>query len=455
MTNPCQLRGLPERHIHPMAGRSNVRTRPTDRNSPHRRQEEMPLRNAAARSAGPWRTYLTGLVGVVLTTAVILYPKDAFEASVSGLKLWFDIVLPALLPFFVMSEMLMGLGVIHFIGVVLEPFMRPLFRIPGAGAFAIAIGLAAGYPLGAKVAGDLARAKLTTSVEGERLVAFANTADPLFLVGAVAVGMYGLPELGGTLAVSHYAAVICVGLLMRFHAPKGPATYDPPRRSPLWPRALAAMHEARLKDGRPVGQLFGDAVVRSMNSLLLVGGTIVMFSVLIRMLAVTGAVTRITAALAPAMTAYGLDATLLEALIKGTVEITNGAQAASVANAPLLYKAVATAAIVGWSGLSVHAQVAAMVHGTDIRVLPYVAARLLHGVLAAAFAWLLLRPASGVVDLSFVPVVAPAWAAQTPGFVTSLFHATAWATHFGLAAWALVGVGRVAQRCAVFWARLR
>src|SRR5690606_19570012 len=121
-------------------------------------------------------------------------------------------------------------SVVHFIGVLLEPFMRPLFRMPGAGAFAVAIGLAAGYPLGAKVAGDLTRARLATGVEGERLVAFANTADPLFLVGAVAVGMFGLPELGGPLAASHYAAVVCVGLLMRFHARRGPETADPPRR---------------------------------------------------------------------------------------------------------------------------------------------------------------------------------------------------------------------------------
>ena len=142
------------------------------------------------------RTYVTALIGVVLTTAVILFPEDAFKSSVSGLRLWFDIVLPALLPFFVLAEIMMGLGVIHFIGVLLEPFMRPLFRIPGAGAFAVAIGLAAGYPLGAKVAGDLTRARLATGVEGERLVAFANTADPLFLVGAVAVGMFGLPRAG-------------------------------------------------------------------------------------------------------------------------------------------------------------------------------------------------------------------------------------------------------------------
>lgn len=413
------------------------------------------MHRPAPRRGVPWRTYVSGLLGVVLTTAVILYPEDAFEASVSGLKLWFDVVFPALLPFFVLSEILMGLGVIHFIGATLEPFMRPLFRVPGAGAFAVSIGLAAGYPLGAKVASDLVRAKLATSVEGERLVALANTADPLFMAGAVAVGMFGLPELGSVLAVSHYASVLCVGLLMRFYKPRGPATADPPRQGPFWPRALAAMHEARLKDGRPAGRLFGDAVVRSMNSLLMVGGTIIMFSVLIRMLSVSGAVDRLADALAPVLAAWAIDPSLLHALIKGTVEITTGAQAASVANAPLVHRTVAAAAIIGWSGLSVHAQVAAIVHGTGIRVLPYVAARALHGVLAGVAAWLLMGPLQGTAELSYVPVLAPVWAAQAPTFGTALFHATASAAQLGLVALTFVAAGKLAQRLAVVWVRAR
>src|SRR5690606_39894850 len=67
------------------------------------------------------RTIVSALIGVALTMSVILYPEDAFEASVGGLRLWFEVVLLALLPFFVRSEMMIGLVVMHFIGVLLEP----------------------------------------------------------------------------------------------------------------------------------------------------------------------------------------------------------------------------------------------------------------------------------------------------------------------------------------------
>lgn len=400
-------------------------------------------------------TYVTALIGFLLTAVIILYPEDAFESSIDGFRLWMDIIFPTLLPFFVMAEMMMGLGIIHFVGVLLEPFMRPLFRIPGAGAFAAAIGLAAGYPLGAKLAGNLARARLCTGVEGERLVSFANTADPLFLVGAVAVGMFGLPGIGSTLAASHYLAVLCVGLMMRFHGGRTSASADRQAKGSLLQRALQSLYDARLNDGRPIGLLFGDAVREAVNSLLFIGGTIIMFSVLIRLLAITGVIAVATALFHGPLTVFGIDKSLWDAILTGVVEITNGARAASAANASLLHKVMATSGIIAWSGLSVHAQVAAMLHGTNIRLGPYIAARALHGVLAAFFAWLLLGPASRFVGSSPIPVIAPIWAIESASFGARLFHATASAAQFALGCLLIVGCGMFLGKLGVFWTKAR
>lgn len=402
------------------------------------------------------RTYLTAFLAFLVTVVVILYPEDAFESSVNGLRLWFDVVLPALLPFFVMAEIMMGLGVIHFIGVLLEPLMRPLFRIPGEGAFAAALGLAAGYPLGAKLAGNLSRARLCTDIEGERLVSLANTADPLFLVGAVAVGMFGLPGIGGPLAVSHYLAVFCVGFMMRFHGKHEPIRAETNRhREPVLRRALDALYDARHDDGRPIGLLFGDAVRESLNGLLFIGGTIIMFSVLIRMLTVAGFMGGVVSLLQKPLAALGVDDSLLHGMLIGIFEITNGAGAAANANASLLDRVTVASGVIAWSGLSVHAQVAAMLHGTNIRIAPYIISRAVHGLLAAVFAWLLLGPAQGLFNVTAVPVIAPLWAAETVNFGSRLFHATAGATQFALGSLAVVGCGMLMNKLSLFWARVR
>ena len=116
----------------------------------------------------------------VLTVGMVLYPELAFQGALRGLRIWWFVVFPALLPFFIAGQILMGLGVVHFLGVLLERLMRPLFNVPGAGAFVVAMGLASGYPIGAVLTGKLVRDGTLHPAEGERLLGFCNTADPLF-----------------------------------------------------------------------------------------------------------------------------------------------------------------------------------------------------------------------------------------------------------------------------------
>ena len=44
------------------------------------------------------KIYLTAVLGFALTSALIIFPKEAFAASLEGLKLWFEVVMPAPAP---------------------------------------------------------------------------------------------------------------------------------------------------------------------------------------------------------------------------------------------------------------------------------------------------------------------------------------------------------------------
>lgn len=327
-----------------------------------------------------------------LAAMIVIFPEVAFRASLEGLKLWFEIVLPTLLPFFIMADLLMGLGVVHFLGSLLEPVMRPLFRLPGIGAFAVAMGLTAGYPLGAKITGELARNKQLTQVEAERLASFANTAGPLFLIGAVGVGMFGRPELGVTLLVAHISGAIFVGFCMRLH--KGPESPRAKTKGSYLGRALHALDNARESDGRSLGALFGDSVRGTVQSLLFIGGCIMIFSVLVQVIGATGILSPLETVLGGALNLVGLDPGLATAVLYGFFEPTLGAQTASQVGTTLGAQATIVSLVIAWSGLSVHMQVASMLAGTKVRFKPYLYARILHGLFAAIITALLLGPAS-------------------------------------------------------------
>lgn len=131
---------------------------------------------------GRWSHLVVAAAAVALTVALVLYPDLAFRSALRGLHIWWFVVFPALLPFFVAGQVLMGLGVVHFMGVLLERFMRPLFNVPGVGAFVVAMGLASGYPIGAVLTAKLAREGQLTTAEAERLMSFCNTAEPTLLL---------------------------------------------------------------------------------------------------------------------------------------------------------------------------------------------------------------------------------------------------------------------------------
>ncbi len=382
-------------------------------------------------------TILSAAVALALVLSMILYPGIAFEAAVSGLMTWWEVVFPALLPFFIGAQILMGLGVVHAMGVLLEPVMRPLFNVPGCGSFVLAMGLASGYPIGAVLTGDLRRQDMLNKYEAERLVCAANTADPLFMAGAVAVGMFGNESLAGIIMISHYIATLLNGMLLRFYAPQAPISSGADSGDKRAPhiRVFWAVIEARRADGRPLGELLSDAITRSIETMLLIGGFIILFSVVIDVLQVTPVAAAISFVLHWLLSAAGLSDALAAPVTSGIFEITLGCQGAAEAAAPLGDQLTVVSAIIAWSGLSVHAQVAAILNDTDINVVPYMVSRLIHALLAAAITWFVLW---------FVPhpdIALPAWSQTAAAAVNRGWLATAWeAAGYFLAALALLCV---------------
>ncbi|MGN1401780.1 MAG: sporulation integral membrane protein YlbJ [Bacillus sp. (in: firmicutes)] len=338
-----------------------------------------------------FKTLVLAIGATILAGSLIKFPQQALEASIRGLNMWWEIVFPSLLPFFIISEMLISFGVVTFIGVILEPLMRPLFKVPGVGGFVWAMGMASGNPSGAKLTAHLRKEKQLTQIEAERLVAFTSSSNPLFIFGAVSIGFFQNATLGIVLAIAHYCGNFCVGLMMRFYG-KDPVKSDK-KNPPSFKKALRELHRTRIKDQRPFGRILGDAVTSSIETLLMIGGFIILFSVINKLLFIMG-ITDIIAILAGHLLAMiSLPDSFSLPLISGLFEITLGSQMTSgVHGSPLLFQAIITSFILAFAGLSIQAQVASILAQTDIRFVPFIFARLLHGIFASIITLLIWEP---------------------------------------------------------------
>ncbi|KUO96849.1 sporulation integral membrane protein YlbJ [Ferroacidibacillus organovorans] len=349
---------------------------------------------------------LLAILVVLFTLALVIYPEQGFTAGIAGFKVFWDVVFPSLLPFFILSELLLGLGVVNALGVMLEPLMRPLFSVPGVGAFALSMGLAAGYPMDAVITARFRKNGLCSRIEGERLLAFTNTADPLFMFGAVAVGMFQDKALGILLALAHYASSFLVGLTFKLYGRREEKSARPTARTDRHPqilkRAYQEMIRARVEDNRPFGKLLGDSVNDSIRTLLMIGGFIVFFAVFIKVLAIAGIAAIIGVPFVLLFHVLHMNTSLVQPLVSGIFEIDIGSAATASASAALIQKVSVVSAIIAWSGLSVHAQVASVLTQTDIRMRPYFIARVYHAVLAAVLTYFFYQAGLGH-SLAFVP----------------------------------------------------
>src|SRR5690625_2438849 len=247
------------------------------------------------------KTIMIAFIIVFITAAIIFFPEQSLDASVHGLHTWWEIVFPSLLPFFIMAELLISFGIVQFFGVLFEPIMRPLFNVPGAGSFAWILGMVSGFPSGTKITVLLREKKEITRIEAERLLSFSNASSPLFIFGAIAVGFFHNVQLGIIIAVNHYISNMFVGFIMRNyrrnkHEKTKKETFSIHN---VVNKAFSRMHRTRISETRPFGELVGDAVISSIQTLLMIGGFIILFSVFTSLLNVTPFMTLIQIIMTP------------------------------------------------------------------------------------------------------------------------------------------------------------
>lgn len=329
------------------------------------------------------RSALYGIMLLAFAASIIRYPGESFQAALQGLSIWWNIVFPGLLPFLALSELLFALGFVHAAGVLLEPVMRRLFRLPGCAGWAVALGWTAGFPAGPDAAARLHRDGALTDRQSRRLLALSHMPSPMLMLIVVGAGFLRRPELGMAIAAAVWLSALAAGMLLaRLDPVPGPAGVDAPRlKLPLAERLASAMQEARRRDGRGFGQAMGESITSSVQRLMTIGGLIIAGAVFIRLLE------------------RQLPDVLQFAAYPGFYELHLGAYFAAgrleALGLPLGAASIAAAlAWSGWSGLLASQSAFA---GSGPRLLPFAAAKLLHALLAFGMTLLLWKPAAALL----------------------------------------------------------
>ncbi len=305
------------------------------------------------------KRYFTSLCVIALFVLMLLFPQPVFKGASSGLLLWFNVILPTLLPFMIISNLLIGTRAIDAISKVFGPVMCRLFGVTRYGSFAIIAGFLCGYPMGGKVTADLVRKQYITWQEGQYLLSFTNNTSPMFIISYVV--WQNLKDTSRTmpaLLILILSPILCSFLFRIYYRP-GARIHS--SGCPPLPKAAAA-------------SLMDSCIMNGFETITKVGGYIMLFSILIALLQ-----------------KLPLDHFLFSLLLLPSLEMTNGIPllCASPLSADACF--ILSLALTSFGGWCSVAQTRSMVQGTRLPITPYIIEKLITTLVTSLLAYTYIR----------------------------------------------------------------
>lgn len=327
-----------------------------------------------------FRNIILPALFLLFTISLLLFSKTNLSATKEGLSLWANSVLPSLFPFFIATELLGYTSIIPSIGKFFSWLMRPLFHVPGEGAFALVMGMISGTPVGAKIATDFYEKGITTKEESERLLSFTNNSGPLFIIGTVGISLFGDTLLGYLLLFTHLLACLTVGFLFRFWK------YKKPSQKTTFTHSLGYTQEPI-----SLGQMLSSSITNSTKTIVMIGGFVVLFSVIISVLQQSHILSFLGNMLSPIFQVFGIETSFVTPVLTGILELTNGVKNVSMVVTKHLSTSVTLCAfLLGFGGISIGLQVLSIVSKTNLSIVPYFLGKLLQGIFAAFYTYIMI-----------------------------------------------------------------
>ena len=141
-----------------------------------------------------------------------------------------------------------------------------------------------------------------------------------------------------------------------------------------------------------LGEVLANSIMNSINTIFLIGGFVVLFSVIVSILNSSGCLNIICKFLLPVSNIFGFSSNYLKGIVTGLIELTNGVcSVALIANKNISINIIICAFLLGFGGISVALQVLSITSKNGISIKPYLIGKLLQGCFAAFYTYLILN----------------------------------------------------------------
>lgn len=297
------------------------------------------------------------LPAVILLLLIFLlrFPEEAVSAAQKGLQLWLNTLIPTLLPFIILTGILIHTNGIEKIFSPLSGIWKILLGLSPNGAYAFLLGMLCGYPMGAKITSDLYKYKKICKTEAEYLLTFCNNPSPAFVIayltGNCLKNTVSVAQIFTVLMTSNF---LCM-LFFRFIIYKN--------------QTREVLHSSPVKKETSIfnslGEMIDVSIMNGFETITRMGGYILMFSILSAWVG-----------------HYWIFGAELKHLFLGTLEITTGLSALADSSIPFQIRLIMSISLTAFGGLCILGQTKSVLD-RRISIRPYLSAKCLNAALSA------------------------------------------------------------------------
>ena len=293
---------------------------------------------------------------LILFFSMLSFPQTDFTGASYGLVLWFRHVLPTLLPYMILINVLICTPALHWICRITSTFLCPLLGTSYYGTFAVLTGFLCGYPMGAKTTSDLLNVNKISRSEASYLLSFCNNTSPAFILSYVVA--QNMKERN--LCIPFFLILTFTPLMLSFIFR---LFYRLPESSCSFPQVTPGSFS---NPSESISDSFLDrCILNAFESVTKGGGYMMMFSVLIQLLASV------------------LPNTIFSLLLYSSLEISTGIRLLFSSALYTTEKIILCAFLTSFGGWCCIAQTYSMISSSQLPILPYITAKLVTALVTS------------------------------------------------------------------------
>jgi len=303
----------------------------------------------------------------IVIFSIFIFSKDINIIVSFSFNLWKENIFPSLFPFFVISNVLVNIGFVEFLGSLLKNIMYILFKIKGEASFVFFMGMLSGFPSSAKYIDELNKKGLLNESESNKLILFTFFSNPLFVINTIGIMFFKDIKIGIIILIAHYIGNIIIGILFRNYN----ASLKDKKKIDI--KKTLCLFNENIGKTKFFNTIF-NAAIDSVKTLVSIFATITIFLILISIIS----------------NLFKFN-TLENSIIYGIFEMTSGLRQLSILDIALTTKVFLSTFFISFGGLSIHAQIINILKNYNINYYRFLLVRIIHGIMSGAIALLILN----------------------------------------------------------------